>query len=281
MKKIILLASLIAFVACKKEAQVDYAVITGKIANKPVGDVTINSFDRSFTENIQLAEDGSFSDTLSLNNKSYVLYDGQNPVFLRLKSGDKLNISYDATDFDNTLSITGSGAKVSNYIMARRKTERKMFGSANETYILNENDFKTKFTKIKDALTDLLDNTSGLSKEFVKKENRDIQYFYLNILKDYEGAHRYFTKTESFKISDDFLKEFNGFDYSNEDDYMYSTNYKRIVSDHFAEEAKQLAKKDAITNDLAFEARLFLLSTEGYPNSFSLSFTISASLVFW
>ncbi|WP_298535439.1 thioredoxin-like domain-containing protein [uncultured Algibacter sp.] len=252
MKKVLIFASAIVFLACKKDIQPDYAIISGKITNKPVGAVTINSLNRSFSESIEFTEDGSFSDTLALDNKSYVLYDGQNPIFIRLEAGDKLNINYDASDFENTLSITGVGSEVSNYIMARKKTERRMFGNANETYTLNESDFKSKFTKIKDTLFGLLNNTSGLSKEFVKNEKRNIRYFYLKSLMDYEGAHRYFTKNESFQTSDDFLKEFVAFDYSNEEDYVFSDNYKRIVSNHFVEESRKLAEKDSLTNDLAF-----------------------------
>ncbi len=64
MKKILFIAFTIALIGCKKEAKPDYAIISGKITNKQIGDVSINSFDKTFTKNLVFAEDGSFVDTL-------------------------------------------------------------------------------------------------------------------------------------------------------------------------------------------------------------------------
>ena len=86
MQKILLIATAIAFIGCKQETNIDYAIISGKIANKPVGEVSINSFDRAFTKTINFSEDGTFKDTIKVDIKSYVLYDGTNPIFLHLEA---------------------------------------------------------------------------------------------------------------------------------------------------------------------------------------------------
>lgn len=272
MKKNLLIATAIAFIGCKQETNIDYAIISGKIANKPVGEVSINSFDRAFTKTINFSEDGTFKDTIKVDIKSYVLYDGTNPIFLHLEAGNDLNISYDAQDFANSLSISGKGSEISNYLIAKRKNEQELFGSASETYILSEADFKTKLNDIKEANETLLSASKDLSTDYVSKEKKDIKYFYLLRLQDYEGAHKYFTKNDTFRVSDDFLREFEGFDYTSEEDYEFSRNYKSIVTNHFADKGKQLAVQDSITNDLAFVKTVTGVNSQSIKNGLLFEF---------
>ena len=272
MKNIFLLVATLTFIACKKEATVDYAIISGKIKNKPLGEITINSMDRSYTEVLKIYEDGSFIDTLTTDITSFVLYDGENPVFLNIEPGNDLNINYDAQDFSNSLSITGKGSEVSNYLLAKRKNEQNMFGNSAETYSLNEFEFKTKFKDIKKANEDLLTNTKGLTDEFIAREKRDLRYFYIMRLLDYESAHKHFTKKQDFKVSDDFLSEYAGFDFSNAEDFKSSNNYKGIVTNHYSNKAKELSKKEAITNDLAFVKIVSAIENESIRNGLLFDF---------
>ena len=80
-------------------------MISGEITNRPVGELTINSEDRSFKETIAVTPVGAFTDTLSTDINSYVLYDGSNPIFLNIESGYNLHITYDANDFDNMINF--------------------------------------------------------------------------------------------------------------------------------------------------------------------------------
>ena len=108
MKKLLILVLIITITACKEEPKVDYTVITGKITNKTSGDFSIESFDRTFEKTLEVSEDGTFADTLIVDGNSYVLYDSENPIFMHLESGYNLNVTYDAIDFDNTLTITSA-----------------------------------------------------------------------------------------------------------------------------------------------------------------------------
>ena len=76
MKKLLFIAFAIALIGCKTEAKPDYAIISGKITNKQAGDLTINSEDRTFKETLSVTADGTFTDTLSTDISSYILYDG-------------------------------------------------------------------------------------------------------------------------------------------------------------------------------------------------------------
>ncbi|MEC3908159.1 TlpA disulfide reductase family protein [Tamlana sp. 2201CG12-4] len=276
MKKLLLIAFTIAIVACKEEPKVDYAIVSGKITNKPAGDISINTFDRSFTEKLEIAPDGTFKDTIIPEQHAYVLYDGKNPVFLHLEPGYNLNISYDSQDFEKSLIISGNGSQTSNYIIAKRKNERELIGNNAETYVLNEEEFKAKFQDIKKSNENLLNSFNDLSADFKTREKRDLHYSYLAKLSEYEMAYRYFTKDQQFKVSDDFLNEFDGFDFTNEEDFKLLNNYKSLVTNHYTKAANQLATEESLERGIAFIKTVSDVKSESIKNALLYNFAANS-----
>ena len=272
MKKLLFLVFLITFIACKDEAKQDYAIISGNISNLNNTEVTINSNDRTFTKTLSISSEGKFSDTLSTDINTYVLYDGKNPIFLNIESGYNLTINYDAYNFDNTLSITGNGSEVNEYIVAKRKNEKVLFGESEETYSLEEVAFKEKLRSIKKSQVSLLSNFKGISIEFINNEKRNLNYIYLDYLNNYQNAHRYYTKKDDFKVSGEFLKEFDGLDYSNESDFNFSSAYKSIVTEYYKNEANKLSQTDSLNNDLAYLKTAGFISIETIKNGLLFDF---------
>ncbi|MFD0760954.1 TlpA family protein disulfide reductase [Lutibacter aestuarii] len=267
MKKIWLLIAAVAIVSCKNEAPIKYAVLTGKITNKLPGEFTVNSMDRSFKETIEIAEDGSFVDTLTLKAGTYMLYDGKNATPVYLSEGFNVNVAYDANDFKNTLAFTGEGSEISNYLQAKSKTEKEIMGEGMGVYELEEDEYKAKFNEIKTALNNLLTSTEGISEEFKSKEQRNINYGYLKSINIYERYHAHFAKKPEFKVSEGFLAELDGMDYSNEEDFLFSSDYKNLVSSHYFKQASKLAEKDSIDADLAFLKTAAQIQGETIKNS--------------
>ena len=267
MKKLLFIAFAIALIGCKTEAKLDYAIISGKIANKQAGDLTINSEDRTFKETLSVTADGTFTDTLSTDISSYILYDGTNPIFLNIEPGNNLNITYDASDFDNTIAISGVGSEINNYLVAKRKAEKELSKKNQEIYSLEEDMYLERMMAFKNSQEELLNNSEGLPTEFVAKEKKNLHYAYLSKLNEFERAHKYFTKNEDFKVSDDFLKDVKSIDYSNVEDFEFSSNYKGLVSDHYGDKANKLSKKDSIAYDMAFLKTASAIENETIKNS--------------
>lgn len=276
MKNIFFLTFVIlAIVSCKNEKsdkKVDYAIISGIIKNKPVGELTINSYDRTFSEPIKVADDGSFVDTLKIKTNSYVLFDSKNPVFLRLTKGDNLKIDYDANDFENSLTLSGQGAYVNKYLLAKMKTEKSFLGNRFETYKLNETDFKAKYNDLKNSSLELMNSSEGLDEAFKALEEKDLHYYYLARLNEYENYRRYVTKDDTFNISEDFLNDLDNLDYTNEKDFEFSQNYKGLVNSHYKGLADKLAKNDSIDNDIAFLKTLGSIESEAIKNGLLFDF---------
>lgn len=267
MGKIWLFIAAIAVISCKNEAPIDYMVVSGKIMNKGVSELTISSNDRSFKKTVNVSEDGSFEDTLRVKKGIYKLYDGKNITEVYVDAGNNVNISYDATDFSNTLTITGIGSEISNYLYAKGVKEKKMTGDGMRVYELKELPYKAKFTEIRTALEQLIDSTEGISEEFKAKERRGLNYYYLGKLNIYESYHAHYAKNSEFKISEGFLDELKELTYEIEEDFIFSTDYKNIVTSHFYEEASKLAEKDSIAEDIAFLKAAGAISNEFIKNS--------------
>jgi len=276
MKKFLIPLILLMVFACDKTEKnpVDYAVISGKIANTN-GIVTINSFDRTFSEPLDVAADGTFTDTLSTDKNSYVIFDGKNPVFLYVKPGYNLNVTYDVKDFENTLTFSGEGAQVNKYLLDKNQKEKALIGNRYETYKLEEAEFKTKFKNIKKSSDSLLDSFEGIPDDFKALEKRDLNYNYLARLNEYEAYRKYVTKDDSFKVSDGFLKELEGLDYKNEDDYFFSQNYKLLLTSYYREQAQELAKEENLENDIAFLKAISNIENEKIKNDLLFVFANS------
>ncbi len=273
MKKIIFSLIFVACFACdkKEETILDYAVVSGKIINIK-GVVTINSYDRTFSEPLDIAADGAFVDTLSTDKSSYVIFDGTNPVFIYIEPGYNLNVAYDVNDFENTLTFSGEGADENSYLLARNKNEKALLKNRFDAYKLDEAEFKDKFKSIKKSNDSLLETFDGISKAFKTMTKRDLNFNYLARINEYEKYRKYITKDNSFKVSDDFLSELDNFDYTNEKDYFFSQNYKSLLTSKYRNDAEKLAESDTIATDIAYLKTLSSIENKNIKNDMLFSF---------
>lgn len=253
MKKLIVAlgVGLICF-SCKNEVEipVDYAVISGTITNK-VEDFTLMPSDRSFKEIISIGEDGKFRDTLRLESGVYTLYSGKNVTKVYLEDGSDVVINADISNFSETLSFTGKGSEICNYLEAKVKKEKELKGEGNSYFTLEEAEFKTKANKIKTTLEKMLSETEGISKDFVANEKTELNYAYLSSLDSYSKFHSYFAKKPDYIASASFLEELKNIDYFNQKDYMVSTSYKQMVKSYIMAQSQKKMKEDSISYDMA------------------------------
>jgi len=266
MKKIWLFIAVLSVISCKNEVPVDYAILSGTIMNN-AGELTFNSADRTIKKVINVAEDGSFLDTLRVKTGAYIIYDSKNRIEVYVNNGNNINISYDAIEFDNTLSITGEGSEISNYLFAIGNKEKELMGEGTSVYLLEEVEYKTKFNEIKVSSESILNATVGISDEFKDKEKRNLHYAYLNKLDIYERYHAHYAKKTNFKVSEGFLDELKSIAFENEEDFTFSENFKNLITSHFRKQAAELVKKDSIEEDLAFLKIASTIANETIKNS--------------
>ena len=252
MRKIILAIFALAVISCKDETTIDYAVISGKILNSDVTELNLSSTDRKTRKQLKIDKDGNFRDTLRLSPGIYSFYDSKNYDLIYIDIGTNLQINYDAKDFANTLTFTGKGHEVCNYLREKNKLSSELTGDRKEFFKLEEVAFKSKCNDIKQAKTNLVSNYVGIPELFKGKEVKDINYEYLNTLGSYERSHAYYVNNEDFKVSDSFLSELVSVDYNNKEDYDFSTNYKGLVKSFYRKKASEIVKKDSLDRNIAY-----------------------------
>lgn len=265
MKNIWFFVAVLMVASCKNETPVDYAIISGNITNI-TGELSINSNDRTIKKILKVAADGSFIDTLRLKTDTYILYDGKSRTKVYLDTGNIINISYNAEDFENTLTITGTGSEISNYLYAVEKNEKILRGEGTSIYLFEEDEYKAKLNEIKTSSEKILVASTGISDEFKEKELRNINYSYLYELSIYQRYHEHYAKKLGFKTSEGFLDELAGVTYENEEDFLFSTDYEKLVTSHFFDDAAKLVEKDSIEEDIAFIKTVGDISNETIKN---------------
>ncbi len=266
-KLLMLLAVATTIVSCKNEPQVDYAILSGTIVNKSTDDFTINSLDRSFKKVIDVATDGSFIDTLKIDAGTYMLYDGKNFTQVYLDHGNSIAVKFDVKDFDNTLTFSGNGAEISNYLLAKANKQKEMMGEGTTVYELEEADYKAKFNSIKTTVEEMIGSSEGISEAYKSIEKRSLNYSYLNKLNIYKSYHSYYAKKSDFEVSEGFLSELDGISYDSEADYTFSQDYKNLVSTHYRKIASEMAKTDSIAQDIAILKVAGAITNETIKNS--------------
>ncbi|HEY9221497.1 MAG TPA: TlpA disulfide reductase family protein [Lutibacter sp.] len=253
MKKIWLLIAFIAIVSCKDDTEKAATVVSGKITNNRGSEITFKKpNNKEFIETLNVARDGSFVDTLLIETGIYTFQYGRNRTEIFVEAGNNLAINFDAKDFENTLTFSGEGSEISTYLFEKQKTEKKLMGEDNSIYKLDEAAYVSKLKEIKSALEKLVSDSKGISGDFEEKEKRNLNYTYLVRLNNYQIFHSHYANDPGFKTSEGFLKGAEEIKYDNEEDFLYSADYRTLATSYYRRQAADLARKDKIDSDIAF-----------------------------
>lgn len=253
MKKIWLLIAAITILSCKDEKEADFTVISGEITNNARREISIKMpSNKEFNETIKIFGDGKFLDTLLVETGIYTFQYGGDRTEIFVETGGNLAINFDANDFENTLTFSGDGSEISTYLFEKQKNVKKLLSEDNSIYILDEAAFVSKLKGIKSALEKLVSGSKGIDKDFEAKEKRNINYAYLSKLYNYQILHRYYAQMPDFKTSEGFLNELETIAYDNEEDYLYSPDYRTLATNYYRKKASELERKEQIDSDVAF-----------------------------
>lgn len=115
MKKQITLALLALFVLSSCQKTKNFVELSGTIIN-PNSDSLVISNAEGYSKTISVHSDGSFSDTLKLNEGRYQFYDGTETGTIFLKNGNTTSFNLDTKAFDESLKFEGDDAGKSNVL---------------------------------------------------------------------------------------------------------------------------------------------------------------------
>ena len=217
--------------------KVDYAIFSGKITSPKSDYLKVTK--QGYEQELKVAEDGSFSDTLHhIDGGYYRFYDGNEMAVFYLQPGYNLNMTLNTAEFDETIKYSSENAEAAannNFMVAKFLGEEDMRGEDYAVfYGMEEANFTKKIDSIKTGLEDLLDKAEGLTTNFAKEQKIAIRYKHLSYIDAYRNAHAYYAKLQDFTPSEEFLAPLNGMDYDNEEHFRISDDYVNIVRNHYA-----------------------------------------------
>lgn len=239
MKKILLSLSIFVFIfACKPtEVEIKEITFSGKIENgmQDTGDTLMLRKDGK-VEKFGLAADGTFSGTVEGGEGYYSFRYKRNGASLYLMPGEtQLNTHIDS--FNGKMVFSGDGGAINNYLKSKSDLDKEHDEELGmkELFSMDENAFLAEMDKREEEFTDQL-LKAGLPLEFVTKQSKNIKYEFVNLKHGmFESYHQYFAEDDEFKVSEDYKKQFENLDFTNEEDFLTIPEYNGLVMNNFTD----------------------------------------------
>ena len=183
MKKYLYLALLtLAVLACESEPK-NYVTLSGKVTNlNPNKTITILNRE-GYKKEIQVNEDGTFSDTLNIKEGKYIFTDGNEYANIYLKNDNTTAFTFNSEKFNETLEFTGSDADKNNFFIENIRLQQKYLTP--DLMSKSEEEFDKTFTDLKAAYATLKSSNKALDASFFK----DIDNEFENMHKAYKRYH--------------------------------------------------------------------------------------------
>ncbi|TGV00995.1 TlpA family protein disulfide reductase [Flavivirga rizhaonensis] len=245
-KHIIIVITLLVLWSCKKETPINYVIFSGNINNTKGGELIIRSLN-GFTKTINVKETGVFQDTLFIEEDGlYGLRYERINFFPYLSKGAKIQLNIDAKEPASTLNLTGDHAELNNYFAYKYSKEYEFAMDREGSYNVDESTFEIKINDFQKDLEQNLEAIKNIPEDIKAKEIRAINYSRLAKKGNYERMYGYLNKNKEFKASDAFKKELSEMTFDNSEDYLYSSDYQRMVSDKIQQKTYNFYEKDSL-----------------------------------
>lgn len=173
MKSIITLFSVFLVLgSCSKNPK-NYATLSGKITNaNDSKKITISNRNGYFKE-IAINDNGTFSDTLHINEGLYRFFDGNEVGAIYLKKGNSTSFTLDTKAFDETLKFDGDDADKSNFIVANNLLQEAYLSEA--IFDGTEAEFSKTFENLAAAYDSLKSEYKQLDAVYFEEQDSDFK----------------------------------------------------------------------------------------------------------
>ena len=183
MKKIFILLCALSIVACKQESK-DYVTLSGKITNKTSDSIMLRN--RTMTKIIVLDSDGTFSDTIKVNQPEvFGIFNGNIAAPIFLKNGFDINVTADIEKFEETLKFSGTGAEHNNFMADQLKLEKKLLDQ-DKLSSLSSEDLRKEMENIKKELATFYDHDKSIDTTITKTAKANLEPM-LHMYENYFG----------------------------------------------------------------------------------------------
>jgi len=196
--------TILLFIACNNESKnKEYVSLAGTITNPQDSTISINS--RSFNKKIKINIDGTFKDTLAVEEGFFLLSNGTSQSVIHLRNTYNLDILFDAEDMPNTITFSGLGADMNNYISDKIKFEQEFeLNNTQQLFELEKLKFDKKVNTIKDKMSYMLNKYTALDSAFYNNEIAGSERFIEFLTSNYDELHAIYAPIAKGKPSPKF-----------------------------------------------------------------------------
>ncbi|MDG1778202.1 MAG: TlpA disulfide reductase family protein [Flavobacteriaceae bacterium] len=196
----------------------DHVELSGKIIDQNSDSIVLSNSD-GYRKVIEVSSDGTFSDTLKVEEGRFRLYDGNEYGTIFLKNGNSTSFTLDTKAFDETLKFEGDDADKSNVLIAYNLLQEKYLDS--ELLYKTPEEVKNTFNKLKADFESLKLKYPYIDSTYFAADDEGFDKMKLSYLRYYENQHALkkelagkpspaFTNYENFKGGTSSLKDFRG-----------------------------------------------------------------------
>lgn len=263
MKKLILIVSVLAIISCTEEKKLEYSIINGTIENNIAETALIRG--NNFETRIPINENGSFSDTLRINNDGfYEMYIGRERTEIFLEQGKNISVELNADEFDESLKYIGDLANTNNFLVSKFLWEEKNV-DYKELYSLDENNFLQQVNQNQKSVDSIYTANNIANKNFESILKDEDKYSRALLIENYKDAHSYFTGKEDYNVSTKFYDQLKDIDYKDTLAFRNSMAYQNLLSGHFNRVVgEENAKSDDTKETILYLKKVDASLPDGY-----------------
>ncbi|ADR22290.1 hypothetical protein MATR_00690 [Marivirga tractuosa] len=228
MKKIICtsFALIIGFSLMAKSGKL---VLTGAVQNQSATTIAITDLNNQKIASAELDENGDFSMSFKLEYDGYYSFDyGRNATYIYLYPKDELHISFDANNFESTLTFEGKGATRNNYLANKSNVQAELTKDLEAFYKVSETDYLENLANVKTRHEALL-ATYDVQEFFRNAEKRALEYNRLLNIQNYKTSYKFYLG-EDISPSDEFYAPISSVDLGDEEEYKKQPYYRYLVN---------------------------------------------------
>ena len=234
------------FSSCQKP-KAEHTIIKGEIQNGNVDTVIIKDVLNKAVDSIAIKDKKSFIDTLKLPAGYYKINIGKEYTWTYLAPGYNLDLKVDNNSFDKTVSYTGKGSKINNYLSKKMLKSIELKPKSSYLYYgkLDEKSFLKLEDSIQNVMDDLLKKSGIEDQDFINLEKKEHILKKAAVLYKFEMVKKYLTRNDDYKNSDSFPNPLQNIDI-NDAAMMKVPGFPPVVENYLA--YKQ-SRQDSIKDD--------------------------------
>ena len=255
MQKLSFLFVLVIFLACQQESTPEKEVSTitekktmtlrGEITNPSSAIVSLSNGEDKYEAKV---EDGKFELIVKLDEAgNYRFKHGAEYAYLFLEPNDDLMMKLDATQFDQSLTFSGTGAEENNYIIGKLNISDELGLHGEDIYKLEAKEFSEEldvvYKKLGDNFSAIIQENDVINPTFATNAYTDLIYEWATKRLQYPSYHEHYAEKEA-KLGDDYYDFLNKIEID-DPKVLENKKYKSFIgmySNHLAED--NLKKND-------------------------------------